>query len=93
VIQDVFAVLVERLPSFEYDPRQRFRSWLKRVVLNVYRAWRRKRRPAPHADLPEAEVPDSAEEFWEGEYTAALARRALRLMQQEFQTTPGGPAG
>src|SRR5579859_1611031 len=85
LIQEVFAVLVQRLPQFEYDPRLQFRAWLRQVVLNVYRAWRRKRRPDPRGDLPEAETPDPAEEFWEREYAQTLARRALLLMQTEFK--------
>jgi RNA polymerase sigma-70 factor (ECF subfamily) len=84
LIQDVFRILVQRLPQFQYDPRLRFRAWLRQVVLNAYRAWRRKRRPEPSGDLPEAEAPDPAEEFWDREYAAALSQRALRLMKADF---------
>src|SRR5258708_367561 len=74
LIQDVFAILVQRLPQFEYDSRLRFRSWLRQVVLNAYRTWRRKRRPDPRADLPEPEIDDPAEEFWDREYAVALSQ-------------------
>ncbi len=84
LIQEVFAVLVQRLPQFHYDSRLRFRAWLRQVVLNVYRAWRRKSRPDPRDNLPEVETPDPAEEFWDREYAQAVASRALQMMQAEF---------
>ena len=34
--QDVFCILVRRLPTFEYDPTQSFRAWLWTVT---YHAW------------------------------------------------------
>jgi RNA polymerase sigma-70 factor (ECF subfamily) len=37
LMQDVFTVLVERLPNFEYDGRKSFRAWLKTILLNRWR--------------------------------------------------------
>src|SRR5260370_37897418 len=42
LVQDVFAVLVRKLPEFEYRPDQRFRGWLWTVLLNKYREQRRR---------------------------------------------------
>ena len=44
LVQDVFVVLVQKLPEFRYDPRRRFRGWLWTVTLNK---WRERRRRAP----------------------------------------------
>ena len=37
LVQDIFAVLVEKLPSFAYDESRSFRAWLKTVLLNLGR--------------------------------------------------------
>jgi RNA polymerase sigma-70 factor (ECF subfamily) len=33
VVQDVFAVLVNKLPEFQYDASRRFRGWLWTITL------------------------------------------------------------
>jgi RNA polymerase sigma-70 factor (ECF subfamily) len=89
LVQDVFLVLIEKLPGFVYRPDQSFRSWLRQVTLNRWRDRCRRRQPVPvGSDLrtvADAAAPDPNEAFWEAEYRVLLARRALELMQQEFQ--------
>src|SRR4051794_1091470 len=34
LIQDVFTLLIRKLPEFRYDPRKRFRNWLYTVTVN-----------------------------------------------------------
>jgi hypothetical protein len=34
LVQDVLAIVVEKLPEFEYDPQRRFRGWLRTVTVN-----------------------------------------------------------
>jgi RNA polymerase sigma-70 factor (ECF subfamily) len=88
LVQDVFAVLVKKLPDFRYDPDQRFRGWLWTVTLNKYRERLRRRAPVTPADreaLPEVAVPDPAEAVTEEEYRQYLTRRAMELMRSEFQ--------
>jgi RNA polymerase sigma-70 factor (ECF subfamily) len=36
-VQDVFTVLVQKLPEFRYDPGKRFRGWLWTVTVNTWR--------------------------------------------------------
>src|SRR5439155_1319256 len=36
LVQDVFVILVRKLPEFAYDPRQRFRGWLWTVARNCW---------------------------------------------------------
>lgn len=87
LVQDVFIVLVRKLPDFTYEPGKSFRAWLKTVTLHKYRE-RRRRRAVPmvggDALVEEAAAPD-AEAFWEAEYRQHLVGRALHLMQAEFQ--------
>ena len=92
LVQDVFVVLVQKLPEFDYDrQKQNFRGWLRTVLFNKWRDLCRRHRGAPEVtragELPEVPLPDDAELFAEGEYRQHLVRRALELMQAEFQPT------
>jgi RNA polymerase sigma-70 factor (ECF subfamily) len=90
LVQEVFAVLVKKLPEFEYVEGKSFRAWLRTVTINKWREGRR-RRSVPMAardvDLAELADPGEAEAFWEKEYRQVLVSRALRLMQAEFRPT------
>jgi RNA polymerase sigma-70 factor (ECF subfamily) len=89
LLQDVFALLVRKLPSFKYDPRQSFRAWLRTVLRNRWATLRR----IPSAVLPaagSAQVPepvaaDGLAEWENEEYRRQLVSRALRLLQRDFQ--------
>src|SRR5207249_4043518 len=55
LVQEVFTILVQKLPEFRYDAQRRFRGWLWTVTRNK---WREKcRRPALPLD------PDSPPEL------------------------------
>lgn len=43
VVQEVFAVLVKKLPTFQYDRQQRFGSWLRTIAVNKCRDYFRQR--------------------------------------------------
>jgi RNA polymerase sigma-70 factor (ECF subfamily) len=88
LVQEVFALLVVKLPEFTYDRAGSFRAWLRTVALNK---WRQKCRRAALpmvqqedaiADVAQA---DPLEAAWDGEYRRQLVGNALRLMQAEFQ--------
>jgi RNA polymerase sigma-70 factor (ECF subfamily) len=89
LVQDVFTLLVQKLPAFRYNPGQRFRGWLWTVTRNCCRA--RQRRcaiPSEPANVEELETSaegDVADTLAEEEYRQYLTRRALELMQAEFQ--------
>jgi RNA polymerase sigma-70 factor (ECF subfamily) len=88
LVQDVFTVLVQRLPEFRYDPQKRFRGWLWTVTLNAARE--RRRRPvlvsvSAAEPVSQAAEPDVADAVAEKEYRAYLTRRALELMRAEFR--------
>jgi RNA polymerase sigma-70 factor (ECF subfamily) len=89
LVQDVFMVLVRKLPEFSYDPARSFRGWLRTIVLNQWRMRRRRPVGPPLDPCPPAlaELPDRAEDdpFEEAEYRRHLAARALQLMQTDFQ--------
>jgi len=89
LVQDVFVVLVQKLPEFTYDQHRSFRSWLGTVLRNKWRDHQRQRAVrALHAREPLGEDlagPDENAAFAEAEYRQHLVSRALRLMQAEFQ--------
>jgi RNA polymerase sigma-70 factor (ECF subfamily) len=87
LIQEVFTLLLRKLPEFSYDSSKSFRAWLRTVALNKWRE--RVRRPAlpvkgDDQTLAGVAGPDPAEAFWEAEYRTHLVGEALRLMQAQF---------
>jgi RNA polymerase sigma-70 factor, ECF subfamily len=90
LVQDVFLVLLEKLPNFNYDPSQTFRGWLRTLLLNRWRD--RNRNQEPHRSMPagcleDLAGPDQAEEIVAAEYRQFLVGRALQLMQRDFEPT------
>jgi RNA polymerase sigma-70 factor (ECF subfamily) len=88
LVQDVFLVLVQKLPQFRYDPNKSFRAWLRTVTLNKWKD----RRPPPGRPRQVGSVPPaqqailvSPELFEEAEYRQHVLGRALRLMQTDFE--------
>jgi RNA polymerase sigma-70 factor (ECF subfamily) len=86
LVQDVLLTLVQKLPTFQYDPSKSFRGWLRTVTLNKWRE-RCRRASLPTAGTVElADLPNPAEDdFWEVEYRQHLATQALKLMQNDFE--------
>jgi RNA polymerase sigma-70 factor (ECF subfamily) len=88
LVQEVFTVLLRKLPEFTYDRSKSFRAWLRTITLNKWREKQRHagaRRETGDAALPDLAGADSAEAVWETEYRQHLVRRALEVMQREFQ--------
>jgi RNA polymerase sigma-70 factor (ECF subfamily) len=89
LVQEVFTVLIAKLPEFHYDAGKSFRAWLRTITYNKWRDFQRRRAADPIRDgseaLPDLPAPDSEDPFWEQEYRQHLVGRALELMQQEFQ--------
>ncbi len=90
LVQDVLALLVQKLPEFRYDPQQSFRGWLRTVTLNKWRENRRRRGIPVNDDgqgaLEDVVSAENEDAFWQIEYRQHLVSRAMKLMQSEFQT-------
>jgi RNA polymerase sigma-70 factor (ECF subfamily) len=87
LVQDVFALLVQQLPQFTYDPQKRnFRGWLRTVCLNKWRDRQRVRAAhlaqANTAELSALEAPPELAKFWDAEHDAFLVKQALRMMRE-----------
>jgi RNA polymerase sigma-70 factor (ECF subfamily) len=88
LVQDVFAVLVRKLPEFQYDQHRSFRGWLHTVMLNKWRD-RCKKPNLPMESggrcLEKQPAEDTNALFEEAEYRQRLVSRALELLQPDFQ--------
>src|SRR5436305_26445 len=82
LVQDVFTVLVQKLPEFQYDRQRSFRAWLKTVMLNKWREHQRRRIPRTLEDngTSLAELADGADPdgLSETEYRQKLVQRTLQ---------------
>jgi RNA polymerase sigma-70 factor (ECF subfamily) len=89
LVQDVFLILVEKLPEFQYDGQRSFRAWLKTVTLNKWREQARQRRPglnvAADGNLPDVESLNPADLFEETEYRRCLVHRAMQIVRADFE--------
>ncbi len=86
LVQEVLLLLLRKLPAFRYDEHKSFRAWLRTVTLNKWRERQRRWEPPPGSATVEVlDSSDPAEAFWEAEYCQHLLRRAVHVMQSEFQ--------
>lgn len=84
LVQEVFTLLVQKLPEFDYDPNKKFRAWLHTVLRNKWREKHRRRSPLLLGAEAE-ELPEKSEVFGEVEYRRHLVGRALELIRNDFQ--------
>jgi RNA polymerase sigma-70 factor (ECF subfamily) len=86
LIQDVFQILMRKLPEFAYDKERSFRGWLRTVLLNQWRT-RLRRRAALPLDENDARLaqPDDRDALMEKEYRDFLIGRAMHVMKTDFQ--------
>lgn len=88
LVQDVFLLLIHKLPEFTHNRAGSFRSWLRTVLFNQFHTIQRRRAPVTVGGgraLDDVTVADDVAAFGEREYQAYLARRALQVMQKDFQ--------
>lgn len=91
MVQDIFVVLLDKLPQFTYDQRGSFRGWLRAVTFNKWREMQR--RAATPGAMPMQLVGEVAggdcaaalDEAEEAEYRRRLVGGALKLISSEFQ--------
>ncbi|MCA9166655.1 MAG: sigma-70 family RNA polymerase sigma factor [Planctomycetales bacterium] len=89
LVQDVFEVLLRKLPEFQYDASKGFRNWLRTITMNKWRDSQRRAAKRIQAksidDMGECdwELPELTEQ----EYRQGLTDRALQLVAPEFTST------
>jgi RNA polymerase sigma factor (sigma-70 family) len=88
LVQDVFAVMVQKLPEFDYDSHKRFRGWLWTVTR---RRWIERRRrsvlPVDSSRAPDDVAMNSDEHsaFEEEEFRTYLLRQVVPTLRGNFQ--------
>lgn len=89
LLQELFVVLIQKLPEFRYDPSRSFRAWLWTVFRRSALAWqKRQRRTGPALEvLDELASPDSIAEATETEYRRYLLSRIMQIVQTDFPET------
>jgi RNA polymerase sigma factor (sigma-70 family) len=92
VVQQVFTVVVARLPKFVHNGRPgAFRNWLRSITVNHLRAFWRSRRPLgaqaeAEAILDQLEDPASdPSRQWDREHDSHVADKLLQYVAQEFR--------
>src|SRR5262245_9811176 len=83
LVQDVFAILVDKMAEFRYDDKKRFRGWLWTVTVNKARERQRRQQRDPvqasrEETFADASVPDTMSAVEEAEYRQYLVRRAMQ---------------
>ncbi len=85
LVQDVFQILVRKLPTFAHDRDRTFRGWLRTVLLNQWRTKMRRRVEQPLENGEALADSGDQEALIEKEYHAYLVSRALHVMKTDFQ--------
>ncbi len=84
LVQDVFLLLLRKLPEFEYDATRSFHAWLKTVFVNQYRLRLRNRVPVPIDGAADGIAVEAAGPFDDPEYRHYLIKKAFALVAREF---------
>lgn len=96
IIQDVMAVLIQRINEFQRQRAGSFRCWVRNITVNCMRDHLRKRNRSPHGvggsgmvkiiqDLGDKQSLLSRQ--WEEEHTKHLVAVILKRVQPEFRET------
>ncbi len=89
MLQELFLLLIQKLPEFQYDPTSSFRAWLWTVFRHASLAWRKRQPMAARelGQLDELASPDSISETSEAEYRRYLLSRIIQIVQKDFPET------
>ncbi|MFO0876533.1 MAG: sigma-70 family RNA polymerase sigma factor [Gemmataceae bacterium] len=90
LVQEVFVTLIKHLPGFRRQGKAKFSCWLNTILMNKLRDRNRRvcRKEKILSRRPSCEeISDEAELFFEIKFQQAVSRRALGIIQAEFEPT------
>lgn len=85
LIQEVFVILIRRLPGFHYDRDRSFRAWLWTVFRHTALAWKQRqgREPGPLDHVEQIPAPNGPDRV-EADFRQYLVGRALAILRADF---------
>jgi RNA polymerase sigma-70 factor, ECF subfamily len=86
--QEVWLVVLKKLPAFERRRDGSFRAWLRQLAVHLVRNWRRKHRPAEPNDnlLAQLEDPNShLSQQWDRDHDRHVFEKLLDVVRPDFQ--------
>jgi RNA polymerase sigma-70 factor (ECF subfamily) len=84
LVQDVFVILWQKMPEFEYDSGRSFHAWLKTIFLNRFRSLGRKKVPLSMQSGSGLSDNNTETELDDAEDIQFLLRRAFVVIESEF---------
>ncbi len=86
LVQDVFLVLVRKMPEFRYEPGGSFRSWLRTVLVNKWRERQRRKALPVEGGFPVDQVaaPPVDDPLDDRASRTDLVLRALEAIRGDF---------
>jgi len=96
LLQEVFATLVRRMPSFEHNNQcGAFRCWLRNILVNHIRCFWNARRTTPFTDADDilreldrlVDPASDLNQLWDQQHDTFLARRVLELIEKDFTSS------
>lgn len=88
LVQEVMAIVLQKIGDFRYDSGGSFRGWLRTVTLNQYRQQLRKEKlktfDASASFLAAQPDVNHAEQTWDQEYARSLMANAMDLIKPDF---------
>lgn len=88
LVQEIFALLLQKLPDFQYNAERTFRGWLRTVTINKCRERRRQeanRYKREQANPAPQVADDELDARWDEEYNRAVVGRAIEMLKGEFK--------
>jgi RNA polymerase sigma-70 factor (ECF subfamily) len=92
IVQEVLTVLHRELPHFRHNGRKgAFRTWLRGILLNRLREFRRQRTPVTGEGDPERQLDQLADDrselsrLWDREHDQNVVNRLLRQIAADFE--------
>lgn len=90
VVQESLTVLVEELPAFQHNGRTgAFRSWLRQIVLNRLREFRRKKKDTLNTSeeiLNQlADDNSTLSQLWDREHDEYIIKQLLKRIASDFE--------
>lgn len=85
LIQEVFLILLNKLPLFQRQRAGSFRKWLQTITANKWQEWHRKKSLKIAGNGSDIDrVADPATNFWEEDYRIHLVAHVMPLIKSDY---------